>query len=192
MIASTSSLPMKTVIVNLVCFKIGWTALVLSAAAGMPAYGTAIAAVVIAFHLWQTNNVRAEVLLLTCAGLTGVVIESALVRTHFTHYEVGILVPGFAPYWIVVMWVLFATTLNTGLRWLRTIRRSWIIAALMGAIGGPLAFLAGEALGAVTFVDPMRSLLVIGISWANFLPLLVILGIVLEGKFEGLDAPEPA
>ena len=56
------------------------------------------------------------------------------------------------------------------MRWLR---KSLIVAAVFGAIGGPLSFLAGEKAGAVSFPDPFVSLAVIGLGWAVFLPLLV-------------------
>ena len=68
------------------------------------------------------------------------------------------------------MWVLFATTLNIGMRWLR---KSLVIAAIAGAIGGPLSFLAGEKAGAVMFSDTTIALAIIGLGWAVLLPLLV-------------------
>ena len=74
--------------------------------------------------------------------------------------------------------VLFATTLNVGMRWLR---KSTLVAAIAGAIGGPLAFLAGERMGAVSFADPATSLVVIGIGWAVLLPVLVQLAIRFDG-----------
>jgi hypothetical protein len=86
-------------------------------------------------------------------------------------------VSGLAPYWIVAMWVLFATTLNVGMRWLR---RSTAIAAVAGAIGGPLAFFAGASIGAVELVSPAIALIAIGIGWAVMLPLLVKLTVWLE------------
>jgi hypothetical protein len=86
-------------------------------------------------------------------------------------------VSGLAPYWIVAMWVLFATTLNVGMRWLR---RSTAIAAVAGAIGGPLAFFAGASIGAVELVSPAIALIAIGIGWAVMLPLLVKLTVWLK------------
>jgi hypothetical protein len=39
-------------------------------------------------------------------------------------------------------------------------------AALFGAVGGPVAFVAGERLGAVTLARPLApSLLVLGLAW---------------------------
>jgi hypothetical protein len=56
------------------------------------------------------------------------------------------------------------------MRWLR---KNLLVASLFGALGGPLSFLAGEKAGAVSFADTPTALLVIGLGWAVFLPLLV-------------------
>ena len=52
-----------------------------------------------------------------------------------------------APYWLVVMWALFATTINVSMAWMKN---RWLLAVVMGAVFGPMAF-AGEKLGAVNF-----------------------------------------
>jgi hypothetical protein len=82
-----------------------------------------------------------------------------------------------APYWIVAMWVLFATTINVGMRWLR---RSRSVAGIAGAVGGPLAFFAGNSVGAVEFLSPAIALISIGIGWAVLLPLMVQIAIRLD------------
>ncbi len=51
-----------------------------------------------------------------------------------------------------------------------------VLAAIFGAIGGPLSYMAGERLGAIALGDPRwRSLLVLSISWAVAMPLLMAL-----------------
>ena len=56
----------------------------------------------------------------------------------------------------------------------RAIFYGWII-ALLGVIGGPLAFAAGAAMGAVKFSDPVWSLVIIGAGWAVLLPLFALI-----------------
>lgn len=172
---------MKPVLINLLSFKAGWAAAVAGAAASVPALGAAFASGVIVFHLWRTGDARSEGLLLISAALIGLAWESALVAAGLIRYETGFLLPGMAPYWIVAMWVLFATTLNVGMRWLRN---SVWIAIAAGAIGGPLAFMAGQKMGAVSFDDPLLSYIVIGIGWAVLLPMLVRLAMRFDGHAE--------
>jgi len=75
------------------------------------------------------------------------------------------------PIWILGLWLQFATTLHFSLGWLS---KRYPLAALLGLIGGPLAFLGGERLGAATFGDPRAlSLGLIALAWAIALPVLV-------------------
>lgn len=169
---------MKRVIVNLAVFKAAWTAVVISAAAGAPVFGAIAVAVAVALHLFSSDNAEAEVRLLLAAALIGLAWESSLVQAGLLQYTTGNWAPGLAPYWIVAMWVLFATLLNGGLRWLH---RSKLVAASAGAVGGPLAFVAGASVGAVELVSPVFSLICIGIGWAALLPLLVQVAARLDG-----------
>ncbi len=161
---------MKSLIINLTLFKAGWIACVFGAAAGLPEVGAAAVAVAAGVHLWLARDARSEGLLLALAAALGLSWESALVATGVVSYDVGVLLPGIAPYWIVAMWILFATTLNSGMRWLR---KSLVLASVAGAIGGPMSFLAGQKAGAVTFSDPVLALSLIGAGWAALLPIMV-------------------
>ena len=117
--------------------------------------------------------------MLVASAVIGIIWESLLVQTGTLSYTTGVLIDGLAPYWIVAMWVLFATTLNIGMRWLR---KGWLVAAVAGAVGGPMSFIAGEKAGAVTFADPVSSLIVISAGWAVLLPLLVQIADTLEAR----------
>lgn len=161
---------MNRMLVNLSLFKAGWLAAVFSAAASFPAVGTAVIAFAAIVHLARSEDRQHEIRLLMLAAVIGLLWESVLVSAGLVQYGTQSLLPGIAPYWIVAMWVLFATTLNIGMRWLR---KSTVIATLVGGIGGPLSFLAGERAGAVSFSDTPTALFAIGVGWAVFLPLLV-------------------
>ncbi len=169
---------MKRTLFNLVSFKAGWLAVVLLAAAGRPVAGSVAALCVIALHLAQSPDRRRELLLIAASAAVGLLWESLLVAANVLEYRAGVVFDGVAPFWIVVMWMLFATTLNVGMRWLR---RSTLLAVAAGLIGGPMAFFAGQSFGAVTFADPVYSPMIIGLGWALLLPLMV--GIA--GRFDG-------
>lgn len=170
---------MTNLAINISLFKIGWLASVFTAAASIPAAGVAVVATVVLVHLLRAANRPAEAKLLAFAALLGLGWESALVAFGLVEYKAGSAIPGLAPYWIVAMWVLFATTLSGAMRWLR---KGILIAALAGAIGGPLSFFAGQKAGAVVFPETTVSLLVIGIGWAILLPLLVQFGVRVESQ----------
>ncbi len=163
---------MKNTIINLVLFKAGWVACILFAAMGKPLFATAAVAITVAIHLYRVPVPAKEALWLTCAGLTGLIWESVVVWSGLIEYPAGTQAGLLAPYWIVSMWVLFATTINFGFKW---IKRHWLLGATFGLVGGPLAFLAGTAAGAAQFSNTTQALLLLGAGWAVLLPLLAIL-----------------
>ncbi|MEJ2402272.1 MAG: DUF2878 domain-containing protein [Xanthomonadales bacterium] len=156
---------------NLVLFKLGWVACVLFAAAGEPLLATAAVALVVAAHLASVPVIVKEAVLLVAAAVIGMAWESLLVYAGLVRYPGEAGGAALAPYWIVAMWVLFATTINHGLRW---IKRNWMVAAGAGLIGGPLAFVGGAGMGAVEFSNTPLALAAIGAGWALLLPMLAL------------------
>jgi len=75
------------------------------------------------------------------------------------------------PVWILALWLAFATTLNMSLAWMH--KRYWI-SFIFGMIGGPLAYLAAEKLGAVT-VASQFSYIALALGWAIITPLLLLI-----------------
>ncbi len=173
---------MKWTLINLVAFNLAWLVCVGSAAAGFPIAGAIVVAIAVALHLMLADNVRGELLLLGIAAAIGFGWESFLVSANVLDYGSTRV----APYWIVAMWILFATTINVGMRWLR---RSVVLAAVAGAVGGPLSFVAGERMGAVAFPEPVLTLIVIAAGWAVLLPAVVHIARQIEA---GTSRPRPA
>ena len=161
---------MGPIVRNLILFKLGWVACVMLAAAGKPLLATLAVAVVAAIHLVSVPVVVKEAVLLMAACLIGLAWESLLVGTGILQYPGYAAESGIAPHWIVAMWVLFATTVNHGLSW---VKKHWAIAAVAGLLGGPMAFFGGANLGAVEFSNTLIALAVIGAGWAVLLPVLV-------------------
>ena len=93
-------------------------------------------------------------------------------------YPSGYFNASLAPYWIVTMWMLFATTLNSSMRWLKGRR---LLAAVLGAVAGPLSYLAGQRLGGMEFVEPRAALAFLAVGWAAVMPLVVTLAERLAG-----------
>jgi hypothetical protein len=76
----------------------------------------------------------------------------------------GTVTDALPPPWLLAMWAQFATTFRFSLR---SVVTRPVPAMLFGAAGGPIAFLAGERLGAVTLLPPLaHGLLRLSVSWA--------------------------
>ena len=163
---------------NIAIYQVCWLACILGGANDLPLAGVAAVALAVAWHLYLADDPRPEIALLAIAGAVGAVWDSLLVAAGWLVYPSGTLFDGTAPYWIVALWVGFATTFNVSLRYFKS--RLWL-AALLGAIGGPLAFLAGERLGGVVFTDTTIAMVALGLGWAVLMPLMMLAARRLNG-----------
>ena len=166
------------VAVNFIAFQLGWFACVLGAAHGLAWAGTGLALAVVAWHLSRASAPRAELMLILTAAGIGALWDSALAAVGWIRYPSGVLIEGAAPHWIVALWMLFATTLNLSLGWLK---RSMPLAAVFGALGGPLAYLGGAGLGALEMVERHQALAALALGWAAFTPLLLQVARLYDG-----------
>jgi Protein of unknown function (DUF2878) len=157
-------------VINFAAFQLGWFACVLGAAHDMPSLGLVVTVGVVLLHLAVSTHPERELKLALFAMALGAVFDSVLVATGWLRYPNGTLLPGTAPYWIIAMWALLATTLSTSLSWLQGRLR---LAAALGAVAGPLAYLAGARLGALTIVTPIPAIAALGVTWAIAMPVLV-------------------
>ena len=112
------------------------------------------------------------------SGVIGLCFDSLLVSLGWVTYPSGLFSASFAPYWIVTMWVLFATTLNSSMAWLKG---RHVLAAVLGAIAGPMSYIAGAKLGGIEFVELHGALVFLAIGWAVAMPILITLADRLNG-----------
>ena len=173
------------VAVNFIAFQFGWLACVLGAAHGLAWAGTGLALAVVAWHLSRASAPRAELMLILTAAGIGALWDSALAAVGWIRYPSGVLIEGAAPHWIVALWMLFATTLNLSLGWLK---RRMPLAVVFGAVGGPLAYLGGAGLGALEMVEQSHALAALALGWAVFTPLLLQVARLYDG-YRGPEGP---
>jgi hypothetical protein len=166
------------VLINLIAFKLAWVSTIFGGANGLPLLGPVAVAVAVAIHLSLAPMPSRELMLILFTGAIGMSWDSMLVTAGWLVYPTGNFAAGLAPYWILGMWMLFATTLNVAFRWLRS---RLALAAGMGAVFGPLSYFAGSTAGAVTLVEPVAALVSLGMAWALLMPGLVILARELDG-----------
>ena len=112
-----------------------------------------------------------DVKLIIIAGLIGLLFDGALLNFDLIIYNDPGLPYPFTPIWIVMLWMIFAMTLNHSLAWLS---QKYYLSILFGAIGGPLAYIAGEKLGAITLLST-NSIITLSVGWALITPILLII-----------------
>lgn len=159
-------------IANFVLFQAGWFVCVWAGARGLDAVALAAVAAVGGLTLWRFSaNPRSDALLVAVVAVIGWCVDSAhLALGSFSLREAG-RIAWLCPPWLVALWALFATTLRCSLGWLAG---RYALAALLGAVAGPLSYMAGARMGAVD-LNPNRlfSLAALAVGWAAVMPLLV-------------------
>jgi hypothetical protein len=179
--------PAQRNLLNAIVFQAAWFACVLGGARDLELAAILAVAAAVAMHLALARRRAPEVALVVIVAFIGLVWDSLLVALGVMAYPSGSLAAGLAPAWIVAMWALFATTLNLSLGWLKG---RPLLASLLGAVGGPLAYLAGHRLGGVNLPDPALALLAQGLGWSLLMPLLATLAMRLNG-FASPASPPP-
>jgi hypothetical protein len=164
-------------IINFILFQVAWFACVIGAGQGMPWLGVAVTAVVLTWHFYQAKQFTSEVLLMLAALAIGATFDQAMLSLGYINYINNGWNATFVPVWILALWLAFASTLNMSLRWMRT---KHLLAVTFGAIGGPLAYLGAEKLGAV-ILHGSQSYIPLSIGWAIITPLLVFFSTRFDG-----------
>ncbi|MCB9882858.1 MAG: DUF2878 domain-containing protein [Planctomycetes bacterium] len=177
-------------VINMVAFQIAWFACVVGAARGMPWLGIVVTAIVVALFVLtesrrgiapanvatrersarRARNALLFVLGTACAGALLEFVGSRSGVYTFASVDAARSVAVVDLAWMACLWAAFATTLPLSLAWLS---RRKAVGLLFGAVGGPLAFVAGEKLGAIRLGESRTMALVsLAVIWAIAVPLL--------------------
>jgi hypothetical protein len=160
---------------NFILFHVGWIAAVEGAASGLPWLGPAVFAVVIAVHLALVDRRGAELGAIAVVALSGTLADSGMKVIGATVYAVPIegWPAWLVPPWITALWAGLATLPRFSIAWLRG---RPALAALFGAIGGPLSYLFGTRFGAVAVgSEAAVTWVALTVEYAVALPLVLTL-----------------
>ena len=154
---------MRAIVINLSLYEAAWLACVFGAAGGYPWLGIVVCLTAVGIHLLRTDQLQSELLLISAIVLYGATFDSLLAQSGWISYQQHFPSAAFAPLWIIGLWAAFATIVRTSLQWLKG--RS-VLAAALGALGGPLAYLAGARLGAIEIIEVWPAAVTLGLGWA--------------------------
>jgi hypothetical protein len=161
-------------ILSWLAFQVVWVACAIDAAAGQGWFGLAAALLFTVAMLAQSTQASRDAGTVVASAVAGFFIESALIGAGLIKFAAPWPVTTLAPAWIVALWMAFGATLPTLDRTLGPHRLK--IAGILGAVAGPLSYIAGARLGALQIVGPTTmTLLALSTAWAIALPALLLL-----------------
>lgn len=153
---------------NFAAFQAAWLIAVWGASSGLTWLGpVAVLLWIAAYWCWQ-ETARSDLKLLLGAGVLGWITDSILVLAGVIAFpeSAGHGYP--TTVWMVALWINLAAALRHSMYWLCG---RFGLATVFGAIGGPLAYLAGEKLGAIE----VQVLSGVVIAWMIAMPCLLLL-----------------
>lgn len=156
--------------INALGFQSAWWLCVAGVGHGLELPALAYGCVLMGLHLFFTPSPRRELQLTAVAVALGVVVDSVLQTAGVIDFYGWALGP-LSPFWLWLLWALFAMTLNASLSFLQS-QPLWL-SALAGLVFGPLTYVAGAELGAAALVATPWHLGALALAWLIALPLLV-------------------
>ena len=173
-------------IINVILFQVSWFACVMGAANSLPYMGIIVTAGILAWHLIQAQAPKAELWLMGSALALGGSFDQALLSFNLVTYMHHGWGSSAVPVWILGLWLGFSTILNVSLRWMRN---QYLVAILFGFVGGPLAYLSAEKLGAVVILSNI-SYVPLALGWAIMTPTLLFISKRFDGFEQSASTPQ--
>jgi len=156
---------------NFAGFYVGWFASVGGAARGHLWLGPAVTALLLLAHLALSTNRAREARLVLTVGLFGFAVDTLQASAGLYAFAHTSPAPWLCPPWMVALWALFATTLNSSMAWLAGRYR---LASVLGAVCGPASYAAGARLGAIELsTNALSSIVGIAAVWALAMPMVL-------------------
>jgi len=156
--------------INQGLFQAAWPACVIGAAYGTVGFGLLVVGAMLAWQLHDERRHPTDLRLLLICLMVGFLLDSLLVQFGILVYATPWPSSGFAPLWIMLLWVALALVINHSMSAFKD--RLWLL-AILGGIGSPMSYYAGSRFGAVEWAAPVwQVVLATGLTWAVLLPLL--------------------
>lgn len=158
---------------NLIFYQVGWFACVLGISWNLQWFGICIALCLVGLHLCLATDRSLQIKLSLTAAVFGLIVDSVQMWVGVFAFPHGSVVDWLPPPCIAALWLQFATTFRYSMSWLSG---RYAICACFGLVGAPLAFFAGERLGAIEFLPPrLVSFAIVGLVWSFAVPILVFI-----------------
>ncbi|MFP3852934.1 MAG: DUF2878 domain-containing protein [Anaerolineales bacterium] len=147
----------------------GWFACAISAANGNPWVGPLVVLLFLSLYLATSDRPQTRLKYVSLLVLFGAIVDGLMRGSgSIVYMSPWRAIPWVAPIWIIGMWALFATALMSALEWLQD---CLVVAAVAGAVFGPLSYLGGERVGAISFsLESSPSLLILAAVWGIAVP----------------------
>ena len=156
--------------INAIGFQLGWLACIASVRYDQEISALIFSSVLVGLHFLYSPTPLRDLKLSLIVFVLGVLVDSSLQYFSVISFYGWALGP-LSPFWLWMVWAMFALTLNYSLAFLQN--RHWLVTSIAGLVFGPLSYIAGTKLGAASFNNTPIHMVILGIIWMLTLPALV-------------------
>ena len=172
-------------ILNIIGFQIGWWVCALGAQNSLDYLGPLYMATFIIIHMRFISKKYSEFILILFGIFLGLLVDSSFKYFNIINYSSINFNSYYAPSWIIAMWAGFCATLNHSLSWLKT---RILASFFLGAIFGPLSYVAGLNMNIIFFISSKsKAIFILAIVWGISIPGLFWINNKLSLMFKKYD-----
>lgn len=122
----------------------------------------------ISIHFFLSENREADIKMIIFLVPIGIFLDAALTYLEVLRFTSQSY---FIPSWLIVIWMAIATLPHNGLAWLKG---KYVLATLLGCIGGPLAYSAGVIFGVASFpLGTLPTICILALLWGFIWPIVM-------------------
>lgn len=157
------------VLLNFIVFQVFWWLCVLSSQLHLSIWVALIVCSYVFLHLrWIEGKYQITPIIITT--MIGSIMDQLGYRFGWIDFHYHDAMSSFIPLWMFSLWMAFSCTLDVSLRWLQ---KKPLLAFVLGAVFGPLAYWGAMRLGVIELPYSTVSLAWVAIEWAVLMPLLL-------------------
>jgi hypothetical protein len=169
-------------LLNALGFQTAWWACITGVGHGLEILSLIYGVTLAILHTVYSEKPSQEIKLAAIALALGLVVDTLLQVASVIDFY-GWSLAFFSPFWLWLLWALFAMTLNSSLYFLQD-KPLWL-SALAGLMLGPLTYYAGAQLGAASFDPSFIHIATLALVWMMTFPFLVYVAKQLSTQTKG-------
>ena len=132
---------------NFLWYQLFWWVIIGSVSWGYLWHGMMLGLVLIGVHLFFSSQRRVDLWWMVVSFIVGCCLESLLLWWGCYRFSDRIVVHGFLPAWLCLLWLGFGCTFSYSMAWIK----QPLLAVLGFSVGGLLVYLGVDRLGIIQF-----------------------------------------
>jgi len=157
-------------LLNFLLFQSGWWACILSVKYDLELAALLFTGILTLLQLRWGSHARANLRIIAWVLPLGIALDSLLqIFMGWTFY--GWSIAYLSPFWLWMIWVLFAITLKSSMAFLNHLHP--LLQACIGLVMGPISYIAGAELGAASMPSNPSGVYVLALAWAVITPIVM-------------------